>query len=680
MLAQQDKFIPADQIKIIRPDASYWIIQDIVNNFDQDKRIQIDSSGWRELSPYVIRNDGEILRLKPAGFEISNFNFYVTGSPSVTAISKFESPFARFLIRKGERVTVLSKAVFHPIFPAKSFSISFIDSDSYSDFRRFGLYMEGALLGTLFALMIFSIFNAVQSSDKVNRYYALWIIIAFFSVASMNVIDGNRLFEFFINIENLKAPWSDTYAYIIFVGFAFAQSISYILFARQYLGIKTYFPKIQFVTNIFIVYALVYCFAALTGGFYGETMAVIGQWVAKTYSVMVGAILLTFFICSYLRYRAGFVFALFFTYAIVPYLIFRLSFLFGTIGMPTPFQHLPDHGLGYFLKNPFTNQAFGVCLEGLIMALAVISRARWLQGELTLSMRAQQDLVENQNKILEETVAARTRELAEQHRELDQAHRFIVSSVDYASRLQRSQLPKPYRIEGRFASLGTIWEPRDTIGGDLWWLSSSQRAGPFMLAVADCTGHGVPGAMLSLLVSNSLERIYSADPNKSPSEALMTLDFLVRNGLNQDTEDSESDDGCDAMIMRIDREQHTIVFAGAKIGAFQLTTRGEVIRHMATRASLGYCQKPDPEDEPNDQRIAYTPGDAFVIVTDGFTDQIGGNPASPSSFGYRRIEQLLSGLANCSAEKITDRMKEEFDLWRGEQKRRDDLTVIAFTL
>jgi serine phosphatase RsbU (regulator of sigma subunit) len=314
------------------------------------------------------------------------------------------------------------------------------------------------------------------------------------------------------------------------------------------------------------------------------------------------------------------------------------------------------------------------------MALAVVARSRWLQDELTMSMQAQRELVENQNKVLEETVQARTRQLEEQHSELNDAHRLIVSSVDYASRLQRSQLPKPHRIEGRFASVGVIWQPRDTIGGDLWWLSSAQRAGPFTLAVADCTGHGVPGAMLSLLVSNSLERIYSGEPDKSPANSLMMLDHLVRTGLNQDAASSESDDGCDAMIMRIDRDHHQIVFSGAKIGAFQLTAGGEVIRHLPTRASLGYCQPPDPEDEPIDQIIHYQAGDTFVVVTDGYTDQIGGDPNSPSSFGYRRIEKVLTDSKDLSANQIADALKEAYESWRGQQKPRDDLTVIVFTL
>ncbi len=121
-----------------------------------------------------------------------------------------------------------------------------------------------------------------------------------------------------------------------------------------------------------------------------------------------------------------------------------------------------------------------------------------------------------------------------------------MESVNYASRLQRSQLPSADRINGRFKSIDVIWEPRDTIGGDSWWISSSQHKGPFILAISDCTGHGVLGAMLSLLVSNSLERIYTNNLNPDPVIAIMLSDNYLRLGLNQDRNDSESDDGCDA--------------------------------------------------------------------------------------------------------------------------------------
>jgi hypothetical protein len=85
--------------------------------------------------------------------------------------------------------------------------------------------------------------------------------------------------------------------------------------------------------------------------------------------------------------------------------------------------------------------------------------------------------------------------------------------------------------------------------------------------------------MLSLLVSNSLERIYANDSTEDPASALMSLDHYVRTGLNQDRPDSESDDGCDAVVLRIDKQNRLIDFAGAKIGLYQVTKYGQIIRH-----------------------------------------------------------------------------------------------------
>ena len=263
------------------------------------------------------------------------------------------------------------------------------------------------------------------------------------------------------------------------------------------------------------------------------------------------------------------------------------------------------------------------------------------------------------------------------HKELNTTYKVVVESVNYASRLQRGQLPRQIRIEGRFSSFASIWEPRDTIGGDLYWLSSSQQSGPFVLAVADCTGHGVPGAMLSLLVSNSLERIYANGKSEEPAEALMSLDHYIRTGLNQDRPDSESDDGCDAAVLRIDRDKQTIEFAGAKLGLFQVNTQGEVTRHQGSRCSLGYQDAIEDKDKPVVQTIRYQACDAFAIVTDGLTDQIGG-PTGKTSYGYRRLENILKTHCAASAEEITSAMKSDFHVWQGANNRRDDVTAVVF--
>ena len=310
-------------------------------------------------------------------------------------------------------------------------------------------------------------------------------------------------------------------------------------------------------------------------------------------------------------------------------------------------------------------------LEFFPMAEGKTHRKIW-QDEIRHAERAMFRNALNHAVKQEELVALK-------HQELEAIHSVMVESVNYASRLQKGQLPSSERLHGRFNSFSAVWEPRDTIGGDLYWLSASQPSEPFVLAVADCTGHGVPGAMLSLLVSNALDRIYAKTMSEDPASALMTLDHLVRSGLNQDRADSESDDGCDVALLRVDKTHQLIEFAGAKLGLFQINGDGVLTRHTGARCSLGYQQKIADTDKPVMKSIHYAKGDVFAIVTDGFTDQIGG-PSGKTSFGYRRLETLLTKNFKASAEEITTAMQLDFAEWQGTNSRRDDVTLVVFRL
>ena len=157
------------------------------------------------------------------------------------------------------------------------------------------------------------------------------------------------------------------------------------------------------------------------------------------------------------------------------------------------------------------------------------------------------------------------------------------------------------------------------------------------------------------------------------------LDHYVRRGLNQDRPDSESDDGCDAAVLRIDRDEKTIEFAGAKLGLFQVTANGVLTRHLASRCSLGYQDAVADGDKPVVQKIPYQLGDVFAVVTDGLTDQIGGSTAK-TSFGYRRLEEILKTNCTGSAEEITAAMRSDFAAWQGANARRDDVTAVVFRL
>lgn len=679
VMAKDAEFLPADNFTKFSPYVKYWVKQKIKSQREDDRVLRIDATNtgfnWRNAQHYVIRANGEIQTLRPQGGR-GNHNNLADINPFIQPIDDSLSQFAIFHLRSGEEVTIYSRLGMQGAFPAKTFSLGIYDHASYLELRRYGLYLEGALVGILLALCIFSWYSAFQHKDATSISYGVWLFFGLFQALTLAVHDGQRLAEMFVFIEGWESGGPQLFNVMLSNIASYGQTMMYVVFARNFLELKKYHPRFYMFTNIWLVWEFIHLMALL---FWNHDLTQSQFWYPVFFPIL--CVLFSIYFLAFLRYKQGLHIAKFFMVAMVPYLCFRSVFLLGILGIPSPFSFLPSSGFGLFFQNSFTNQSFGVCCEALIMALAVISRTRMLQEELANSIQARSDLMANQNKVLEETVELRTRELAQQHQALDETHQLVVGSVNYASRLQRGQLPRPVRIEGRFSSFATMWEPRDTIGGDLYWISSSQHEGPFVLAVADCTGHGVPGAMLSLLVSNSLERIYANDTLEDPVSALVSLDHFVRTGLNQDRADSESDDGCDAAILRIDKRLQRLEFAGAKIDLFHVNAQGQVTRHQGQRVSLGYKDKPGEADKPHATTIAYQKGDVFAIVTDGLTDQIGGGADKVKvSYGYRRLEKLLSTHANADPSQLIEWLKADFAQWQGQVARRDDVTALIFSL
>ena len=678
VLASVLSFRPATEMPPPNSLSAYWVVQTVRNVRAQEQVIRIVPSagmGWHDIHIRVVDASGQVTDLSNYSGLHGMHNRIAWQNPLRDPAGSAPSQYALYTLRPGQTATLFLRMFADQRFPPKSYAPQIIDHQRYLEMRRLGLYIEGALAGAILALAIFGWYTVAHNPTQTSITYGVWILFALLSALAQPVHDGQRLFELFIDITNVRA--GHLYLTEIFSSFFnLAQSMAYVVFARTFLELKDRFPGFYKVTQAYLIfYALVICVRFLWDQHVIPAPLFWLPIAGSTWLVLLGI-----FVCAYQRMREGFDVARFFMVAMLPYLLFRTIFLFNVLSWPTPLSLLPDSGFFFFIKESTTSQAFGITLEALIMALAVVARSRGLQEQLAHNIQAQKTLVENQNRVLEATVAERTRELADQHEQLEQAHMVVVGSVNYASRLQRSQLPRTQRLDNRFQSLGVIWEPRDTIGGDLWWVSSSQHAGPFTLTVADCTGHGVPGAMLSLLVSTSLERIHSTDPEVRPAALLNSLDQLVRSGLNQDAHDSESDDGCDAAVLRIDRAASRIEFAGAKIGLFHLSADGIVHRYQGSRASLGYRDPPNEKDWPADLTIRYAPGDAFVIVTDGFTDQLGGDKAVPVAFGYRRIEQLLQTTVGLDARQIASKLHEAFCQWQGTKQRRDDVTVVAFRL
>lgn len=287
---------------------------------------------------------------------------------------------------------------------------------------------------------------------------------------------------------------------------------------------------------------------------------------------------------------------------------------------------------------------------------------------------------------LERRVAERTAELAREkegvertlaqlnmaNAELEKANRFINDGIRYASRIQTALLPDQGALVGLVDELAVGWQPLDIVGGDYYWAGSFGSKG--VIAVMDCTGHGVPGAFMTAVVASVFSRILHHHGHEDPSEMLTQLNRLVKTALRQDRDTAVSNDGLDAGMCVIDRARGTVTFAGANLPLLIRERDGfRLVR--GDRMSLGYL------DSPEDYRFTshtfeVEPGSAFYLFTDGVTDQVGGE--NRRLFGRNRLTQVLDAAADLPLSEQMDVLFQHLQRWRGDERRRDDMTFLAF--
>jgi serine phosphatase RsbU (regulator of sigma subunit) len=284
-----------------------------------------------------------------------------------------------------------------------------------------------------------------------------------------------------------------------------------------------------------------------------------------------------------------------------------------------------------------------------------------------------EELKENVEK-LDAKVREKTRELNENYDKLEEANRQIIDSIQYAETIQHGILPKTADLTLHMKEHFVIWEPKAIIGGDFYWFSSQKEG--FLIAVADCTGHGVPGAIMTMVAGMALQQVVKEVNATDPSVILKALNRMVQRVLNQHISEAHSDDGLDIGICHVSRERGLIRFAGARIDLYY-TLGGEFMFLKGDKQSIGY--------KSSDIHHAYTthefhlePDMRFYMTTDGLLDQGGGPKGFP--FGKRRFWEFLVAHRDQSLEEQKAALKRELSEYRGDLEQRDDMTVFGFVI
>ena len=261
--------------------------------------------------------------------------------------------------------------------------------------------------------------------------------------------------------------------------------------------------------------------------------------------------------------------------------------------------------------------------------------------------------------------------------ELREKNRQITSSIKYASLIQRALIPRQEDFQTFFEQHLIIYEPRDTVGGDLYLLELLPSRKECLVWMIDCTGHGVAGAFVTML-AKAIERqltakIISTDEEVSPARLLGVMNRSLKHLLRQEDASAVSNAGFDAALLYLNYETGKAVFAGAQLPLFYIDN-GRVIMIKGNRQSIGYTSSVS-DYLFNDHEITLKPGMIFYLATDGYWDQNGGPKDFP--MGRRKFKKLLTEIYTLSFHQQKSRIEETLREWQGDNERNDDVTVMG---
>lgn len=296
-------------------------------------------------------------------------------------------------------------------------------------------------------------------------------------------------------------------------------------------------------------------------------------------------------------------------------------------------------------------------------------------GQLARAFNTMTDAVKYMRDNLEGLVAERTVAL-------EAKNALVMESINYARVIQSSYLRSSRAdMAAALDDYFMVWDPRDTVGGDYLFFRKFDDG--YFFAVIDCTGHGVPGAFMTLIMVSYLNNLLTADNRHDPAYVLARMNKAVKTALGQyegehrdPSTEHASDDGMDAAFGWVDSAAHTLTYAGAKTPLFMLESdAAEVLQFDGERKGVGYVGTPMDFRWTN-QVIPLKPDSIVFVTTDGLIDQVGA--ARRMAFGKSRIKQLMIDNRHAPMVNHGDEFMAELRAWQGTEKRRDDVSLFGF--
>lgn len=269
-------------------------------------------------------------------------------------------------------------------------------------------------------------------------------------------------------------------------------------------------------------------------------------------------------------------------------------------------------------------------------------------------------------------------EIAEQKKIVEEQHRDIVDSVNYALRIQQAVMPSRDELKRIFPESFIIYNPRDIVSGDFWWIA--EKAGVKVVVAADCTGHGIPGAFMSLIGISLLNEIILEKSITDPGIALNLLTEKVIRALHQNEGRVSANDGMDIAVAVIDVNANLLLVAAANNSIYYTTQDKQLHEIKGDRQPIGfYLAKHRPF---NVHTVPLADITNIYLFTDGYADQFCGNAGTQSGkkFKNSRLKAALSAVQQLDSLQQKEHMQKTFDDWKGNMFQVDDVLMLGIKL
>jgi len=248
-----------------------------------------------------------------------------------------------------------------------------------------------------------------------------------------------------------------------------------------------------------------------------------------------------------------------------------------------------------------------------------------------------------------------------------------LASLRYAGIIQQALMPDQEVLEGLFREHFVLFLPRDIVSGDFYYAIRNRQY--ICVAAGDCTGHGVPGALLSIMGISFLNEIFQVKNEPRANRALNLMREKVMKSLHQTGERSEANDSIDLGLCVIDCNTHTLQYSGANRPMIRVRN-GVMTEFKGDKMTIGLA--PLKEHSFTNMVIDTLPGDTFYLFTDGFSDQF--SELTDKKFKYKQLKRVIETMAGLSLSRQKVYLEESFCEWKGCTQQIDDVLVFGFQL